>query len=122
MSLAALGGALRRSNRRSDARERLREALDDGSAERRPAAGTAGARRAGGLPAARRRARDVSGPASLTPAEHRVAVAAAAGASNREIAQTLFVVGCGMVETHLTSCYRKLGISSRAELADAIRA
>ncbi len=44
---------------------------------------------------------------------------AADGASNREIAQSLFVT-VKTVETHLGNAYRKLGVSSRAELPDAL--
>jgi DNA-binding NarL/FixJ family response regulator len=46
---------------------------------------------------------------------------AAAGASNPEIAQALFVTK-KTIESHLASAYRKLGIRSRAELADALPA
>jgi DNA-binding CsgD family transcriptional regulator len=44
---------------------------------------------------------------------------AAAGLANPEIAQRLFVTR-RTVETHLTSVYRKLDVSSRAELAGAL--
>ena len=40
---------------------------------------------------------------------------AAAGASNREIAQSLYVTP-KTVEIHLSNCYRKLGIRSRRKL------
>jgi DNA-binding NarL/FixJ family response regulator len=55
----------------------------------------------------------------LTPSELRIAELAAGGTSNREIAATLFL-SVRTVETHLTSAYRRLGISSRHELADAL--
>jgi len=60
----------------------------------------------------------VSGIASLTPAERRVAELAATERSNRDIAQELFVTE-KTVENHLTAVYRKLEISSRAQVASA---
>jgi len=62
-----------------------------------------------------------AGPSALTPAERRVADAVAGGLSNREAAQALFLTE-KTVETHLRSAYRKLGISSRVQLADALAA
>jgi DNA-binding CsgD family transcriptional regulator len=44
---------------------------------------------------------------------------AAAGRTNREIAQALFVTA-RTVEGHLTHVFQKLGIESRAELAGAL--
>jgi DNA-binding CsgD family transcriptional regulator len=117
-SLTELGSALRRGNRRSEARDQLREALDLAQrcgAERLEERVSEEVRVAGGKP--RREA--ISGPHSLTPAERRVAIAAAAGATNREIAQTLFV-SLRTVEMHLTNTYRKLGDCTRAELAVVI--
>jgi DNA-binding CsgD family transcriptional regulator len=61
----------------------------------------------------------VSGIDSLTPSERRVAEMAAAGPTNREIAQALFVTQ-RTVEVHLTSIYRKLAINSRSQLAAAL--
>jgi DNA-binding CsgD family transcriptional regulator/tetratricopeptide (TPR) repeat protein len=55
----------------------------------------------------------------LTGSERRVAAMAADGATNRAIAEQLFVT-VRTVETHLTSAYRKLDISGRAELAAAL--
>jgi DNA-binding CsgD family transcriptional regulator len=114
-SLAELGSALRRANSRSAAREELREALDLAQrcgAERLEERLAEELRVAGAKP--RRRA--LSGPESLTPAESRVALAAAGGATNREIAQDLFV-SLRTVEMHLTNTYRKLGDCSRGDLA-----
>jgi DNA-binding CsgD family transcriptional regulator len=53
--------------------------------------------------------------ARLTAGELRVARMAAAGATNREIAEAL-VVTRKAVEWHLTNAYRKLGVRSRADL------
>lgn len=52
----------------------------------------------------------------LTDAERRVALLAAAGRTNREIAAELFT-GTTTVEAHLTRIYSKLGLRSRTELA-----
>lgn len=117
-SLAELGAALRRGNQRSEARERLREAADLAQrcgAELLEERVDEELRIAGARP--RRRA--LSGALSLTPGEHRVATAAAGGATNREIAQDLFV-SMRTVEMHLTNAYRKLDISSRSELSGVI--
>jgi DNA-binding CsgD family transcriptional regulator len=65
-----------------------------------------------------RRAR-LSGAEALTASERRVAELAGDGLSNREIAQALFV-SLPTVTTHLTHCYQKLDISSRAELPGAL--
>lgn len=55
----------------------------------------------------------------LTPDEQRVAALVAGGASNRQVASTTYV-SVRTVELRLTSIYRKLGIRSRKELADAL--
>jgi len=52
----------------------------------------------------------------LTETERRVAALAAAGRTNREIADTLFA-SVRTVEGHLSHVYAKLGIRSRTELA-----
>jgi DNA-binding CsgD family transcriptional regulator len=117
-ALTALGLALRRGRRRSDAREPLRRAFELASrCGAQPLAATARTElyAAGGRP--RREA--LTGPDSLTPSERRVADLAAAGHSNRDIAQTLYVTP-KTVEVHLTSAYRKLGISARTELSGAL--
>ena len=51
----------------------------------------------------------------LTPSEQRVAEMAASGATNKDIAAAMFI-SAKTVEHNLTKIYRKLGISSRAEL------
>ncbi|MBB4683808.1 AAA family ATPase [Amycolatopsis jiangsuensis] len=56
----------------------------------------------------------------LTATEHRVVELAMAGSRNRDIAE-LLAVTVRAVEKHLTSSYRKLGISSRTQLAAAMR-
>jgi DNA-binding CsgD family transcriptional regulator len=56
----------------------------------------------------------------LSGSERRVAERAATGATNREIAESLFLTQ-RTVEVHLTSVYRKLGIKGRADLAEALR-
>ena len=61
----------------------------------------------------------MSGPASLTPSERRIAELAANGQSNREIAQALFVTP-KTVEYHLRHVYQKLDIHSREELAEVL--
>ena len=57
-----------------------------------------------------------TGIESLTPSERRIATMAAAGQSNRAIAQSLFVT-VKAVEYHLANAYRKLDISGRGQLA-----
>jgi DNA-binding CsgD family transcriptional regulator len=117
-ALADLGAALRRSNRRADARDPLRRALDLAEACGAPPLverARQELRAAGGRP---RRARS-SGADGLTASERRTAAMAADGLSNPEIAQALFVTK-KTVESHLGSAYRKLGIRSRTELAAAL--
>ena len=113
-----LGAALRRANRRSEAREHLRQAVELATI----CGATALAERAERellATGARPRRVALSGVDSLTPSERRVAEMAAEGPTNREIAQTLFVTQ-RTVEVHLTSIYRKLAISSRSQLAAAL--
>ncbi|WP_055489581.1 LuxR family transcriptional regulator [Streptomyces sp. TP-A0356] len=59
------------------------------------------------------------GAPSLTRSENRVTRLAVAGMSNQEISATL-KISLRMVEKHLTSSYRKLGISGRPSLPDAL--
>jgi DNA-binding NarL/FixJ family response regulator len=55
---------------------------------------------------------------ALTPSEQRVVELAVSGLTNREISQRLFVT-TKTVEVHLSSAYRKLGISRRGQLRAA---
>ncbi len=120
-ALTDLGAALRRENRRTEAREPLERAADMANRcgalalyeHARIELAAAGARP--------RRAALLSGPASLTPSERRIAELAATGQSNREIAQALFVTP-KTVEYHLRNTYRKLDIQTRRELAGALSA
>jgi DNA-binding CsgD family transcriptional regulator len=111
-----LGAALRRSGRRSEAEVQLRAALEK-------------AHRCGGI-AVRDRVREEllrsglrprrftsTGSEALTPSERRVADLAVDGLANREVAQSLFV-SLKTVEAHLSSIYRKLGVSTRWQLAE----
>ncbi|MFC7619789.1 AAA family ATPase [Microlunatus sp. GCM10028923] len=59
------------------------------------------------------------GSTELTPSERRVAELAAAGRTNREVAQAMFIHP-KTVEANLARVYRKLGIHSRAELGRRI--
>jgi DNA-binding CsgD family transcriptional regulator len=117
-ALVNLGAALRRANQRSGARERLREGVD--LAQKLGAFGLAG-RANEEIAATGARPRKVlqTGLDALTVSERRVAQLAAGGMSNKEIAQTLFVT-IKTVEVHLSSAYRKLDISSRTQLDNAL--
>ncbi|MEU0936871.1 LuxR C-terminal-related transcriptional regulator [Embleya sp. NPDC005971] len=64
----------------------------------------------------RLRRTSLSGPGSLTPSERQIAELAAAGHTNRAIAEFLCVTR-GTVEVHLTHVYRKLGITGRSALS-----
>jgi DNA-binding CsgD family transcriptional regulator len=69
---------------------------------------------------ARISARRPAGKGELTPTERRVVELAAAGRSNKEIAQALFVT-VHTVEGHLSHAYAKLGIHSRTQLAHRLQ-
>jgi DNA-binding CsgD family transcriptional regulator len=57
-----------------------------------------------------------SNPLALTPTEEQVATLVADGRTNHEVAASLFI-SVKTVEANLTRIYRKLGVSSRRELA-----
>jgi DNA-binding CsgD family transcriptional regulator len=115
---ADLGALLRRRNQRVDSREFLRQALDTayhlGAAALAVRAETE-LRATGAKP---RRAL-LTGLESLTTSERRVAELAAAGLTNREIAQTLFVTS-RTVEGHLTNVFTKLRVKTRTALPEAL--
>jgi len=117
-ALVDLGAALRRGNRRADARERLREGLD--LAARCGATVLADRAREELLATgARPRKPFYSGVEALTASELRTARMAGEGMTNREVAQALFVTP-KTVETHLRHAYQKLDIPGRSGLADAL--
>ena len=110
------GERLRRAGRRVDAREQLRASLalfermraqswSERARDELRAAGETLPVRAAGAAAER-----------LTPQELHVALAVAAGASNREVAAQLFL-SVKTIEAHLHRVFRKLEIESRDQLA-----
>jgi DNA-binding CsgD family transcriptional regulator len=117
-ALVDLGAALRRANQRVEARERLRQGVN--LARTLGAFGLA-SRANEEIAATGARPRKVlqTGVDALTASERRVVQLAADGMSNKEIAQTLFVT-IKTVEVHLSRAYRKLEISSRAQLDKAL--
>ena len=117
-ALVDLGAAMRRDNRRAEARGALEEGRD--LAERCGAAALAEAARTELLAAGGRSSDPFGeGVAQLTVSERRVAELAAEGRSNPEIAQALFVTR-KTVETHLGHVYRKLDLAGRGELPQAL--
>ena len=115
------GERLRRARRRNDARPLLAaaEATFRAQGAVRWADRAAAELRAGGLreSAARKggRAADADGH-GLTQREREVCALVVGGASNAEVAATLFV-SPRTVEHHLHSIYRKVGVRSRSQLA-----
>jgi len=119
-ALASLGAELLAAGDRGAAKAALRRALEQAhhcgatALEREALA----ALRAAG---ARPRRPVLQGPGALTPSERRVTELAAAGLTNRDIAERLFVT-VRTVEYHLHRAYPKLGIDERGKLADALEA
>ena len=117
-TLVELGAALRRANQRAQAREPLRAGLDLAvrcGADRLVSRASTELAASGARP----RRRSVTGPDAMTPTERRIAELAAAGWSNPRIAQSLFVT-TKTVENQLGRVYRKLGITGRQELGQAL--
>jgi DNA-binding CsgD family transcriptional regulator len=117
-SLTELGSALRRSGQRSAARPVLRRALDIATSCGAQAL-TGRARTELLATGSRPRRGRLSGIESLTPAERRVAELAGHGRTNTDIAHALFIT-TKTVEWHLANAFRKLGITSRRDLATAL--
>lgn len=111
-TVLAYGRRLHRARRRTEARERLREALV-GFERLRAGAWARQARDELRVAGARRR-RAPAGDA-LTRQEQRVVAAVRRGASNREIAADMFL-SPRTVEFHLRQIYRKLNVHSRTQL------
>jgi DNA-binding CsgD family transcriptional regulator len=116
----AYGARLRRTRQRRRAREELRGALeifDRLGAE--PWSGLARGELSASGESARRR--DPSTVDELTPQELQIAQLLAGGKTTREAAAALFL-SPKTIEYHLRSIYRKLGVKSRPELAQALTA
>jgi DNA-binding CsgD family transcriptional regulator len=116
--LVDLGATFRAAGQRTAAKEPL---LDGLALAARCGARTLERRARAELAAVGVRPRSAhhAGADSLTPSERRVSELAAAGGTNREIAQALFVTE-KTVETHLGRSFRKLDISSRRRLPDVL--
>jgi DNA-binding CsgD family transcriptional regulator len=119
-ALVDYGGALRRAGRRGQARWHLTKGLDLAHA-----CGAAALEEYAvaelHATGARPRRLAITGLDALTPTERRVAELVAQGLSNRETAQGLFVT-VRTVEFHLGAVFRKLGIASRTQMSQALRA
>jgi DNA-binding CsgD family transcriptional regulator len=66
-----------------------------------------------------KRRTNVVGALALTPQEREIALLAASGLTNKEIAERLFLAP-KTVSAHLYRIFPKLGITSRAALRDAL--
>jgi DNA-binding CsgD family transcriptional regulator len=108
------GQRLRRRKNKSDARAHLRAAWETFSAIGADC-WTACAHNELEATGVRLAARALTGADRLTPQELQVALAVCERASNREVAERLFV-SAKTVEYHLSHVYRKLSITSRSEL------
>jgi DNA-binding NarL/FixJ family response regulator len=114
------GSRLRRAGRRTLAREHLTLAREAFAAMDMAAwVGRADDELA--ATGARARRRQITSSEPLTAREVRVAMLAARGCPNKEIAAALFL-SPKTVERHLSSVYRKRGFRSRTELAAAFAA
>ena len=111
-TLLAQGEAMRRFRRRGQAREALRAAVEIFD-------------RLGATVWLERATRELARTGhrdsgdTLTPTERQVAELVAAGRTNREVAELLFM-SPHTVEAHLTRVYRSLGVRGRTALARAL--
>jgi DNA-binding CsgD family transcriptional regulator len=113
------GEWLRRQRRRRDARDQLRtafEMFDTIGMEAFAARARAELRATG----ERARPRSPGARELLTPQEEQIGWLVAEHLSNREIAARLFI-SASTVEYHLAKIFRKLGVSSRGEVARSLR-
>lgn len=118
-ALLAVGSRLRKQRMPARSRALLREALDlfDGFPARAWAERARDELRASGE---RLGDRPPSGSHLLTAQEYRVAELAADGLTNREIAERLFL-SPRTIGAHLYTTFRKLGVTSRTQLAGVLK-
>ncbi|WP_433346049.1 helix-turn-helix transcriptional regulator [Microtetraspora malaysiensis] len=112
------GERLRRDKATTEARTQLAAALDTfRSLDARPWVARASTElRATGLSI---RQGEAAGMASLTPQQQEIAMLAAAGLTNKQIGERLFL-SPRTVANHLYQLFPKLGVASRAALRDAL--
>lgn len=108
-----LGEVLRRGGRRMDARRALTAAVESFDRLDAQAWAERGRRELRASGAKLRRSAEPGD--ELTPQEHQIALQVAEGKANKEVAAALFL-SPKTVEFHLSRIYRKLRVSSRAEL------
>ena len=113
------GEWLRRQRRRRDARDQLRTALAMFESIGM-AAFAAWARAELHANGERARPRRAEAPEVLTPQEEQIAWLVAGHLTNREIATRLFI-SASTVEYHLRKIFRKLGVTSRIQLARTLQ-